>query len=94
MAVSPEEDRDVCFTSCVRICVIKLCDRGLCPSLKLLMAPTKQETNTEESPQPAEEMVCTISAPCTEDEVEFSSSESEEDMFFYYLEHDDIDKFD
>ncbi|XP_068703065.1 uncharacterized protein [Montipora foliosa] len=94
MAVSPEEDRAVCFTSCGRICVIKLCDLGLCPSLKLLTAPTKHETNTEERPQPAEEIVCTISASCTEDEVEFSSSESEEDMLAYYLEHDDIDEFD
>ncbi|XP_068722890.1 uncharacterized protein [Montipora capricornis] len=95
MAVSPDEDRAVCFTSRGRICVVKLCNLGMCLSLKLLTAPTKHETNSaEESPQSAGEMVSTISAPCAEDELEFSSSESEEDMFSYYLEHDDIDEFD
>ncbi len=46
MAVSPEEDVAVCFTSSCRLCVIKLCGLDSAPSLKSLMVPLKGNLTT------------------------------------------------
>ena len=43
LAVSPEEDRAVCFTSTGRVCMIKLCELGSALELKPFTAPVKIE---------------------------------------------------
>ena len=89
MAVSPEEDLAVCFTSSGRVCMIKLCGLSAAPSLKPLTSPSKGKMETAESnllliPR----QIASISAE--DDMVESSSSsDSEEDMKYYYQEHDD-----
>ena len=54
MAVSPYEDRVVCFTSTGRVCMIKLCELGSALELKPVTAPVKVELQktTETSLQP------------------------------------------
>ena len=46
MAVSPEEDRVVCFTSSGRVCEIKLCKLENVLPWKFLVRPTKGKVNT------------------------------------------------
>ena len=79
IAVSPEEDRAVCFTSTGRVCMIKLCELGSALELKPMTAPVKVEPRktTETSLQPLDKADS------------WSSSDSEES---YYLE--DLDESD
>ena len=93
MAVSPEEDRAVCFTSSDRICRIKLCKlEGDLSSTFLTIEAKDKVAAAGPRLQLAEEIATSkIPIPSTEDD-EFSSSESEEDMYYYYLEHDDVEE--
>ena len=88
MAVSPEEDLAVCFTSSSRVCLVKLCGLGAAPSLKPLTSPSKGKMETAESNLLIPPQIASISA---EDDMaeSSSSSDSEEDMNDYYQEHDD-----
>ena len=79
LAVSPEEDRVVCFTSTGRVCMIKLCELGSALELKPVMAPVKVE------PQKAAE---TSLEPLDEAE-SWSSSDSEESYYLEDLEESD-----
>ena len=96
MAVSPEEDKAVCFTSCSRVFVIKLCNLECALSSKFLLSQMKcKVTTAKTSPQLAGEITSTSTSPSPSVEDEnFSSSDSEEDMHDYYLEHDDVNEFD
>ena len=88
MAVFPEEDLAVCFTSSGRICMIKVCGLGAAPSLKPLMSPLKVKMETPESNLQIPRQITSISAK--DDMAESSSSsDSEEDMKYNYREHDD-----
>ena len=96
LAVSPEEDRVVCFTSSGRICEIKLCqlEGDLCT--KFLTEEAKDKVaSIDPKLQLAEEIATTSKSviPSPEDG-EFCSSDSEEDMDWYYLEHDDVEESD
>ena len=95
MAVSPEEDRAVCFTSSDRICSIELCKLEGDLSSKFLTIEAKEKVAaTGPRLQVAEEIATSkIPIPSTEDD-EFSSSDSQEDMYYYYLEHDDVEESD
>lgn len=88
MAVSPEEDLAVCFTSSSRVCMIRLCGLDAAPSLKPLTSPSKGKVETAESNLQISRQIASISA---EDDIteSSSSSDSEEDMNDYYQEHDD-----
>ena len=79
MAVSPEEDRVVCFTSTGRVCMIKLCELGSALELKPVTAPVKveQQKTTKTSLQPL-------------DKADSWSDSASEDC--YYLE--DLDESD
>ncbi len=100
MAVSPEEDRAVCFTSSGRVCVIKLCDLGSALSLKPLTASVKSNVETAETslPRALEQMPSAsqlLTSSVEDDMAEVMSiSDSEEDFLDYYLEHDPLDEFD
>jgi len=94
MAVSPEEDKAVCFTSCSRVFVVKLCNLECALSSSLAQMKCKV-TTAKTSQQLAGEITSTSTSPSPSAEDEnFSSSDSEEDMHDYYLEHDDVDEFD
>ena len=95
MAVSPEEDRAVCFTSSDRICDIKLCKLEGDLSTTFLTVEAKEKVaDTDPRLQLAEEIATSkIPIPSTEDD-EFSSSDSEEYMYYYYLVHDDVEESD
>ena len=95
MAVSPEEDKAVCFSSSDRICRIKLCKlEGDLSSTFLTVEAKDKVAATDPRLQLAEEIATSkIPIPSTEDG-EFSSSDSEEDMSYYYLEHDDVEHSD
>ena len=95
MAVSPEEDRAVCFTSSARICEIKLCKlEGDLSSTFLTVEAKDKVAATDPRLQLAEEIATSkIPIPSTEDD-EFSSSDSEEDMRNYYSGHDDVEESD
>jgi len=89
MAVSPEEDIAVCFTSSDRVYMIRLCGLGAAPSLKPFTSPSEGKLETAETSLriPRE-----IASPSTEDDMaaeSSSSSDTEEDMNDYYQEHDD-----
>ena len=92
MAVSPEEDRAVCFTSSDRICEIKLCKlEGDLSSTFMTVEAKDKVAAIDPRLQLAEEIATSkIPIPSTEDD-EFSSSGSAEDMYYYYLEHDDVE---
>ena len=98
MAVSPEEDRAVCFTSSGRVCVIKLCKLGSALPLKPLTAHVKgKEEAAVRSLPPLEQITLTSQTQTLveDDMVEaMGSSDSEEDFLDYYLEHDPLDEFD
>ena len=87
MAVSPEEDLAVCFTSSDRVCMIKLCGLGAAPSLKPLTLPSKRKLETAETSLHVPRQIASTS---TEDDMaeSSSSSDSEEDVNDYYQEHD------
>ena len=96
LAVSPEEERIVCFTSSGRVCFIKLCklegDVPVGVRSKFVTSQVKaQEEANETRPQlaPAGETV----SKSAEDE-ELSSSNSEEDMYNYYLGPEDLTESD
>jgi len=86
MAVSPEEDRVVCFTSSGRICEIKLCKLECAFTSKLLTAPTKGNmTNLV-----WQSALSSMTPPCcVEDDIAEASrgSDLEED---YYLTVEDF----
>ena len=88
MAVSPEEDLAVCFTSSDRVCMIKLCGLGATPSLKPLSSPSKGKLEAAEASLQIPRQIASTS---TEHDMaeSSSSSDSEEDMNEYYQEHDD-----
>lgn len=98
MAVSPEEDQVVCFNSSGRVCLIGL--RGLGSALVLKSALSLAEGRSrveiaDTSLRLAEEIVSTSREPNSvieDDEIEEaeSTSDSEEDMYFYYLEHESL----
>ncbi|KAJ7336074.1 hypothetical protein OS493_013453 [Desmophyllum pertusum] len=96
MAVSPEEDKVVCFTSSGRLCTIKLCGLGSALSfrpLASLAAPMKDKIETSETSLQLPEQIASTSqietSPVEHDTTEsLSSSDSEE----YYLE--DLDESD
>ena len=99
MAVSPEEDRAVCFTSSGRVCVIKLCELGSAMPLKTLTAPVKDEVETTKTNlQPREQIPSAfqILPSSVEDDMAeaMSSSDSEGDLRYYYQEHDVLDESD
>ena len=99
MAVSPEEDRAVCFTSSGRACVIKLCELGSAMSLETLTAPVKDEVETTKTNlQPREQIPSgfKILPSSVEDDMAeaMSSSDSEGDLRYYYQEHDLLDESD
>ena len=100
MAVSREEDEAVCFNSSGRVCVIRL--RGLGPALplKTLLSLVEgrsrvENAEAETSLRLAGEMYSksreqdsvTMDVDMSETE---SISDSEEDMYFYYLEHESL----
>ena len=87
MVVSPEEDRAVCFTSSDRICRIKLCKLAGDLSTTFLTIEAKDKVAAIYPRfQLAEEIATSkILIPSTEDD-EFSSTDSEEDTYCYYLE--------
>ena len=95
MAVSPEEDRAVCLTSSDRICEIKLCKlEGDLSSTFLTVEVKDKVAATGPRLQLAEEIATSkIPIPSTEVD-EFSSSDSEEDIFYYHLEYDDVEESD
>ena len=96
MAVSPEEDRVVCFTSSGRVCEIKLCKLECAPSPKFLATSMEDKLHTAETRLQLSGEIASTSrstAETIEDET-FSSSDSEEDMYDYYEQHDDIGEFD
>ena len=80
MAVSPEEDIAVCFISCGRVCVIKLCELGSSLPLKALVETRLQLPEQIASPSQT-------FASCIEDDMfeleSLSSSDSEEDIEYY-----------
>lgn len=89
MAVSPEEDIAVCFTSSDRVYMIRLCGLGAAPSSKPFTSPSEGKLETAETSLriPRE-----IASPSIEDDMaaeSSSSSDTEEDMNDYYQEHDD-----
>ena len=86
MAVSPEEDLAVCFTSSGRVCMIKLYGLGAAPSLKPLTSPSREKLETAETSLQSPRQIASTS---TEDDMAESSSvsDSEEDMNDYYQEH-------
>lgn len=89
MAVSPEEDLAVCFASSGRVSMIQLCGLGAAPPLKPLTLPSKGKLETVESSLQIPRQIASTS---TEDHMateSSSSSDSEEDMYDYYQEHDD-----
>ena len=88
MAVSPEEDLAVCFTSSGRVCTIQLCGLGAAPSLKPLTSPSKGELETAQSSLQIPRQIASTSTEVDMAESS-SSSASEEDMNDYYQEHDD-----
>ena len=99
MAVSPEEDRAVCFTSSGRVCVIKLCELGSAMSLQPLTATVKGEVvTTNTSLQPREQIPSASQSLTSSDEDDMaeamSSSDSEGDLRYYYQEHDLLDESD
>ncbi len=99
MAVSPEEDKAVCFTSSGRVCVIKLCELGSALSLKPFTAPVKSSVETAKTRLPPLEQMPSASQLLTssvEDDMAdaMSISDSEEDFLDYYLEHDPLDESD
>ena len=88
MAVSPEEDLAVCFTSSGRVCMIKLCGLGAAPTLKPLTSSSKGKMETAESNLQIPRQIASISAGDDMAETS-SSSDSEEDINEYYQEDDD-----
>ncbi|KAJ7381542.1 hypothetical protein OS493_040564, partial [Desmophyllum pertusum] len=96
MAVSPEEDKVVCFTSSGRVCTIKLWELGCSLSLKPLMAPAeckmeKAETSLQLPEQIASTSRIQTSAMQHDTTESLSSSDSEEEMYYYleYLDESD-----
>ena len=102
MAVSPEEERVVCFTSSGRVCFIKLCKlegdvpAGVRSTFFTTQMKGKQEaTETRLQLAPAGETASISAIPSESVESEeFSNSDSEEDMYNYYLEHEDLGEYD
>ena len=102
MAVSPEEERVVCFTSSGRVCFIKLCKlEGDVPAAVRSTFFTTQMKGKEEATEtrlqlaPAGETASISAIPCESVESEeFSNSDSEEDMYNYYLQHEDLGEYD
>ena len=85
MAVSPEEDKAVCFTSSGRVCVIKLCELGSVLPLKSFTAQVKGGVGTAETSLPPLEqttLASQIPTPPIEDDMAeaMSSSDSEGDF--------------
>ena len=93
MAVSPEEDRAVCFTSSGRVCVIKLCELGSAMPLKTSTAPVKDEVEQprEQIPSASQSLPSSVEDDMAE---ALSSSDSEGDFLDYYLEQDLLDESD
>ena len=100
MAVSPEEETAVCFISSGRVCVIRLCELGCSLPLKQLTPPIKDEVEVAEtSLQLAEEITSKSQIPTSSTEhddmaEDMNISDSEEDMYEYYLEHEVLDDSD
>ena len=100
MAVSPEEDTAICFTSSGRVCVIRLRELDFSLPLKPLSTSVEgKEKAVHTSLQLADEIASTCQEPASfngdEDMVEaMSISDSEEDMYYYYLEHEILDDSD
>ena len=96
VAVSLEEDRAVCFTSSHRICEIKLCKLEGDLSSNFLTEEAKDKvTAIDPKLQLAEEIATTSKSviPSPEDS-EFSSSDSEGVMDWFYSELDDVEESD
>ncbi|KAJ7375998.1 Cilia- and flagella-associated protein 57 [Desmophyllum pertusum] len=91
MAVSPEEDKVVCFTSSGRVCTIKLCELGSALSfrpLASLAAPMKDKIETAETSLQSPEQIASTSqiqtSPVEHDTTEsLSSSDFEEEKDWY-----------
>ena len=96
LPVSPEEDRVVCFISSGRICEIKLCQLEGDLSTKFLTEEAKDKVAAiDPILQLAEEIATTSKSVIrSPEDGEFSSSDSEEDMDWYFLEHDDVEESD
>ena len=99
MAVSPKDDKAVCFTSSNRVCVIKLRELGSALSMKPLTATVKGKLETPETSPPLLDQIPSasqISTSASKDDMaeSLSSSDSEEDMYDYYQEHDIFDDSD
>ena len=100
MAVSPKEDTAVCFTSSGRVCVIRLRELGFSLPLNPLSSSLEgKEKAVHTSLQLADEIASTCQEPASftgdDDMVEaMSISDSEEDMYYYYLEHEILDDSD
>ncbi|KAL9974421.1 hypothetical protein ACROYT_G011449 [Oculina patagonica] len=97
MAVSPEEDKAVCFTSSGRVCVIKLCGLVSAMSLKPLTATGTSKVETAETRLPPLEQIPSASQLLTssvEDDtaeamsISDSEEDSERDFLDLYLEDD------
>ena len=85
MALSPEEDRAVCFTSSGRVCMIKLCGLGSALSLRPFSTSAKGKEEMAEETLPLLEKIPSASQVLTstiEDDTfeSLSSSDSEDDM--------------
>ena len=73
MAVSPKEDRAVCFTSSGRMCIIKLCGLGPALPLKASTSPSKGKVKTAETSLQLQGQIASAS--------QISTSSTEDDMF-------------
>ena len=99
IAVSPEEDRVVCFLSSGRVCEITLGKLECALSSKLLTAPTEGKEDAPETKRPlAKQMPSTSDIPtsCFEDYKSETSwnSDLEEDFYIpedYFFESDESD---
>ena len=100
MAVAPGEVRVVCFTSSDRACVIKLCNLECALSSKFLTAPAKGKVDTT-----AETRLNRRGRSLQNQRLRFhlhllrikplnSSSDSDEDMTYYYQEHEEFGESD
>ena len=99
MAVSPKDDKAVCFTTSNRVCVIKLRELGSALSMKPLTATAKGKLETPETSLPLLDQIPSasqISTSASKDDMaeSLSTSDSEEDMYDYYQEHDIFDDSD
>ena len=93
MAVSPEEDIAVCFTSSDRVHMVKLRGLGALSSLKPLTSLSKGKLETAETSLRIPRQIASESISTEDDMASGSSSssdsDSDEDMNDYYQGHDD-----